>query len=131
MISAVRTWGPALAWAVVIFLVSSRPTLPVGLELGLDKVAHFVTYGVLGCALARGQHLSGWPWVSALVLGLAYGALDELHQSFVPGRFADAADWAADALGTAAGVSIFHWWHRRRTGQARRRSGTATTSAPT
>ncbi|MCX5731999.1 MAG: VanZ family protein, partial [Deltaproteobacteria bacterium] len=34
------------------------------------------------------------------------GATDEFHQSFVPGRNADVADWMADTLGAAAGAAI-------------------------
>ena len=131
MRSGLRAWGPAVLWAAVIFAASSRPTLPVDLELGLDKVAHFGAYAVLGLALGRACRLGGWPWAAALALGLAYGALDELHQSFVPGREADAADWLADALGTGAGLSLYHRWRRVRSGRARRRAGAASHSFPT
>ena len=51
-----RSWGPAAAWAAVLFLLSSihgtdgGPSVPF-----LDKIAHFVLYAVLGGALARGR----------------------------------------------------------------------------
>jgi VanZ family protein len=44
-----------------------------------------------------------------IIIGLFYGALDELHQIFVPGRFADTLDWMADGLGTIAGVLIVYY----------------------
>ena len=40
----------------------------------------------------------------ALLGTVAWGALDEFHQSFVPGRSAAASDLAADAAGAALGV---------------------------
>lgn len=126
MTSGLRAWGPALLWAAVIFAVSSRPSLPVDVAYGLDKVAHFGAYWVLGTALARGQHRTGWHWATAVALGMLYGASDEFHQSFVPGRSPDAADWVADALGTGAGVFSFHWWRRRWPGRARRQADAST-----
>ena len=43
--------------------------------------------------------------MALLVVGLAaFGAIDEWHQGFIPGRFPDAADAVADAAGSAAGI---------------------------
>ncbi|MBW3628730.1 MAG: VanZ family protein [Gemmatimonadetes bacterium] len=109
----VQPWLPALAWAALIFLLSARPTVPVALELGSDKVAHFLAYAVLGALLARGQSRSGMSAASACVLGAAYGASDEWHQSYVPGRSADPFDWVADTAGVIAGVTLYHWMRRR------------------
>jgi VanZ family protein len=110
-----RAWAPALLWAAVLFAVSSRPTLPADLGGGLDKVAHFGAFAVLGLLLAHGgvtwRLPIGWP----IFFGLAYAATDEIHQAFVPGRYPDAADWVADALGVAAGCFFFY---RIRSGRA-------------
>jgi VanZ family protein len=43
-----------------------------------------------------------------------YGASDEFHQRFVPGRTADVLDWLADSLGACAFV-IVPWWKTRAT----------------
>lgn len=131
MTSGLRAWGPALVWAAVIFALSSRPTLPIGLESGLDKVAHFAAYAVLGAALAHGQRATGWSWLAALALGLGYAFSDELHQSLVPGRSAELGDWIADALGTGAGILAYHRWRRDRPGRARRGADAATPSSST
>lgn len=130
MTAALRAWGPAVAWAAVIFAASSRPSVGVDLGSGLDKVAHFAAFAVLGLALGRGREASGWPWAAALALGLLYAATDELHQALVPGRVPDAADWVADALGTAAGLFCFHRWRRRRPGRSPARARAATNSSP-
>lgn len=108
MTSRVRAWAPAVLWAAVIFALSSRSTLPVGLGGGLDKVAHFGAFAVLGVFLAHGAITWGLSIAWPLVLGLVYAASDEIHQSFVPGRHSDVADWLADALGVAAGCLFMY-----------------------
>ena len=125
-----RPWLPALAWATLIFALSARPTLPVDLDLGLDKVAHFLAYAILGALLAHGQSRTGMSPATACVLGAAYGASDEWHQSFVPGRSTDPADWVADTAGVVAGVTLYHWMRRRGWRAATPRPGARTDSGP-
>lgn len=47
----------------------------------------------------------GCRWAKAAVLAIlitsAYGALDEFHQRFTPGRSCDVRDWMADTVGAA------------------------------
>jgi VanZ family protein len=121
----VRAWAPAVVWAAVLFLFSSRPTLPTDLGGGLDKVAHFGAYAVLGLLLAQGALTSRLAWGWPVLLGLAYAASDEIHQHFVPGRSPDVADWAADALGVAAGCLFLY-----RVRGGRPRSGSASANVP-
>ena len=100
-------WLPAVAWAGVIFALSSRPRLP-GPELpGFDKVAHFGAYALLGWLLAFAAERSRLPLAVAVALGLLYGASDEIHQMFVPGRSPDVLDWFADAAGVAAAIFLY------------------------
>lgn len=109
-------WAPAAAWAAVLFYLSSRPSLGVDLSGGLDKVAHFGAYLVLGVLLARAASVVRLSIFVAILIGALYGAIDEFHQSFVPGRTAEFADWLADAAGTIAGVVLYRLWWRRRAG---------------
>lgn len=115
-------WLPAVAWAAVIFYLSSRPRLP-GPELpGVDKVAHFGAYAVLGWLLVRAADHSAVPLVAGALLGLLYGATDEIHQMYVPGRSPDVMDWFADAAGIAAATFVYTRLRARRaarTGGAR------------
>ena len=105
-------WVPAALWAAVLFLVSHQPSLNVDLSGGRDKIAHFGAYLVLGVLLAAGRG----PEARALwliLLGSLYGIIDELHQSFVPGRSADVWDVVADILGVATGVLVYRLIRRR------------------
>jgi VanZ family protein len=102
------TWLPVVAWAALIFALSSIPDLGTGLggwDLALRKAAHLAEYAVLGALLARALYntIAGWAWLS-WAAGTAYAASDELHQHFVPGRQASALDLAIDATGVAVGV---------------------------
>lgn len=109
-----RAWAPALLWAGGIFWFSSRPTVPLPSVAYSDKLAHFAAYAGFGLVLARGEAaLRGRAGALTLALGLLYAASDEYHQSFVPGRSVELADWGADALGVAAGLGAWHLLHRR------------------
>jgi VanZ family protein len=44
--------------------------------------------------------------VAAFLLSVAVGAITELGQLFIPGRFCDPADWLVDAAGTAVGIAV-------------------------
>jgi VanZ family protein len=91
----------------------------------MDKVAHVGIYALLALLAAWGleRAFPAWPPRRALLLALlltvAYGASDELHQRYVHGRTADPRDWAADAAGGAVAVAALTWWHRRRPAAAR------------
>jgi VanZ family protein len=108
------TWVWPVAWAAVIFAASTRAqVIDVGGVAGLDKLVHFVVYGLLGvliCRTGRGV----WSAVLAVLLASAYGATDEWHQSFVPSRSAEVADWLADTIGAIVAVAGYSGSNRLR-----------------
>ena len=110
---AVRLWLPVVAWALVIFSLSSVPHL--GTDLGLwdtilRKLAHTFEYAVLGALLARALRRTGL----AFVLAVLYAASDELHQTFVPGRHGSPVDVAIDSVGIAIGILAWQRMGARR-----------------
>ena len=80
-----------------------------------DKVAHFSIYGLLATLTVRAGRGRWAPWVALAAVSL-FGVIDEWHQSFVPGRSCDAADWVADTLGAALAIALYtRWgWYRMR-----------------
>lgn len=116
--SVVANQLPVVLWAASIFVLSGIRGFPVSrTPFGLDKMAHFVMFFVFcGLAWRALYHQSAslvlrhHAVLAAFLVAVAYGALDELHQAFVPGRFPDFYDLAADALGAAGYVA----WHRMR-----------------
>lgn len=105
---------PAPLIALAIFILSAQSTLPMPPTpfLSPDKVAHFIAFGTLAFALSLWFPLSRWkerPFQTALLVILLtslYGASDEFHQYFVPGRDPSVGDWLADTLGALGAVLI-------------------------
>jgi VanZ family protein len=100
-------WVPVVAWAALIFTISSIPSLSTGLGLWdtiLRKGAHTTEYAILGFLLIRAIRRE----LPAFLIGAAYAATDEFHQHFVRGRHGSPVDVAIDALGLALGILVFH-----------------------
>ena len=102
-------WGPAALWAAVLFLLSELQWSGTDLPTGSDKLAHGGLYLILGLCLGWGKRSTGssLPWVMILLIGVGYGALDEWHQNFVPGRDVSVGDWVADGVGVVLGLVLF------------------------
>ena len=70
-----------------------------------DKFLHFIAFGVLGILIYRSFAHASWELISknatilSILLSIIYGASDEFHQYYVPGRFASFSDWIADTIG--------------------------------
>lgn len=119
--SAVHRYGPVLFWALLILAISSIPDLssPAAKFGIIDKIAHIIEYGILGCLLAfaripsRRAESSG-RIAAVIIMGVLFGCLDELYQSFIPGRSTDPFDVMADALGVISGVLLWRTYRRRR-----------------
>ncbi len=88
-------------------------------------LAHFVEYAIFAALLylaLRVDMSRTRAAVLALLIASAYAVTDEFHQSFVPMRTPDPADWAVDTLGALAGVLGMAWLEST---LARRRAGSA------
>src|SRR5205085_2601863 len=97
-------WLPPVLYMALIFHLSSESDpLPTLTSHVWDKALHCIEYGALGLLLYRALLGEGIGWRAALALAFlatsVYGASDELHQLFTPGRSFDVRDWLADTLG--------------------------------
>jgi VanZ family protein len=125
-----RRWWPALLWAIVISAFStgaftsdntSRIIVPILkwffphasqetlflVHHFIRKMGHLTEYFILSLLILRGIragktgiHL-GWALAAVAIVG-CYAALDEFHQSFVPGRTAAVSDVLIDTAGGVA-----------------------------
>jgi len=125
-----RYWWPALVWAVAIsgfstgaftsdntshyiipilrfFLPHAAPETLDLLHHIIRKCAHLTEYFILSMLILRGiragekgMHVR-WALVTILIIA-GYAALDEYHQSFVPGRTAAVGDVLIDTSGGIA-----------------------------
>lgn len=106
-------WAPVIAWMAAIFFLSSIERLP-GAGTIPDWLSHGLAYGAGGVLIARALAADGagvtLPVAAfATLLATLYGVTDEYHQSFVPGRTAEAGDVAKDAAGAALFTLVSSW----------------------
>ncbi len=114
--------APPLALMALIFFLSAQPNLGTGLgdwDTVLRKLAHMVEFGVLWLLWWRALRYRRPALAAAITI--AYAIADEIHQSFVDGRFGAWYDVAIDAagVGAAALISVAVLRRRRRADRAR------------
>lgn len=76
------------------------------LTIGNDKISHFIAYGALMLNIGLLYFERRAAFVIGVALALSYGALIELAQHFVPGRFMSLYDLFANAGGVLTGVLL-------------------------
>ena len=146
----INLWGPVFLWMAAIFFFSSRQTLPPPFSSSrygsfFHSVAHFGEYAILSALLCRALVRQHQPkgvepnpgedeplerdinlpvehrrLVLSFAIALLFALLDEVHQEFVPGRNAELADVALDAMGVSVALILIRGWPRLR---RERRSG--------
>ncbi|MBN2423398.1 MAG: VanZ family protein [Calditrichaceae bacterium] len=114
-----------LPWILMMAAISVQSSISdialpdIGFD-PMDKLVHFVVFGFLGILMVRGFHfqplvsnkLTGY--ILIIILGILFSAIDEWHQSFVPGRYADIWDWAADTAGIIVfSLILFYIYNRK------------------
>lgn len=102
---------PLVLYGLVIFYFSAQTRFFIQPPefFSSDKLYHFLEYTVLG--ILAGRVIRAYPLVirglspeaAVTLFCLIYGAGDEFHQWFVPGRFATVGDVLADTVGGWAG----------------------------
>ena len=142
MIAAwLRSWWPALVWAVVIFIFStdgfslehtgrfiepvlrwffpSAPTERIHLLHHLiRKAAHLFEYFIFFVFIYRAMRRSrpGWHWswaFGAWLIAVIYSGLDEFHQVFVASRGPSAWDSLLDSTGAFVALLTLFFLYRR------------------
>ncbi len=137
-----RAWWPAVAWACVIFTLStdsfsSEHTAnilsPVVQWLFprlsqeqfdiihhiIRKSAHFTEYFIFCLLIYRGVRgaRKGWRWtwgIAALSVAAGYSIMDEIHQAFVASRTASPYDSLLDSIGAFFAFAALFLWFRIR-----------------
>jgi VanZ family protein len=106
-----------LVWTVAIYLLSSRVELGTGdSDPAVALVSNLLHVPLFaGLAFCLLKTLSGGQEIPLRLCGVVflvaagYAALDEWHQSFVPGRFASVGDFLLDITGIVATILILRW----------------------
>ncbi len=106
-------YTPALAWAIIIYFLSttSAANLPKFDLLSADKIGHLcfyagLTFWLLWAGRKIGQKKNVYIWL-ALLLAASYGTALEYRQAYLPDRAFDYADMLANFAGCALGCFSF------------------------
>ena len=101
-------WLGTAAYWLGLFILTHLPEPPRLIIVSTDKSAHFFGYLALGTAIFASLRVAGRrdPILLVLIIGLAYGAIDEWLQIPV-GRSCELNDWFADAAGIAVAVTLY------------------------
>lgn len=145
----VASWALVVLWACFIFFMSSNTDTGLDHDLGplsylfqelkalqahvlgpdadvVSSFAHFCEYTLFGALLANALRCH-MPLRRACLVGIAcaslYGASDEFHQLFVPGRMCDPIDWLVDTAGGSLGSGLAYLLLRRRAKTASPKEG--------
>ncbi len=118
----VKWWLPVIVWMGVIFIGSSIGNIPrVGgktTDSIVHRAAHVLEFAVLGALLLRAVNkekpVTKREMITTLIIATLYGASDEFHQRFTPGRNSEGLSVLFDAAGGAIGGWVYHQWIRRR-----------------
>jgi len=105
---------PPVLWCFVIFYFSCQPNLKVvsgPWDFLLRKFGHIFEYFLLTILVARATDKSIFKigkrgLIFGAISSLVFAALDEYHQTFIPGRFGVVSDVGIDSVGIVLAVGI-------------------------
>ena len=98
-----------ITYGILILSISSIPgdSIPRFVLLSWDKFIHIIEYSFLGfLSVSSIDNKSKNQIIIACLFCLFFAILDEIWQSFIPGRFSSVLDVIADGIGIIIG-SIF------------------------
>jgi VanZ family protein len=109
-------YAPLIIYWTILFTATTLPVESVPTFAISDKINHLVAYFILSALLyltliyqRKSKTLFTHAPSAAILIASVYGALDEIHQIFIPGRFADILDWLADFVGSLLGVLLISY----------------------
>lgn len=109
-------YAPLIVYWTILFIATTLPVESIPTFAISDKIHHLVAYFILSALLyltliyqRKSKTLFTNAPLATILLASIYGALDEIHQIFVPGRFADILDWLANFAGTLLGVLLISY----------------------
>ena len=108
----VLVYLPLVIYWIILFVATSIPIAVVPQIFNAqDKFEHLAAYFILSVLFyftlhfqLRNKFLNKNAVIATVAVIALYGAFDEIHQYFIPGRFCDALDWSADLAGGIIGV---------------------------
>ncbi|MEC8333636.1 MAG: VanZ family protein [Verrucomicrobiota bacterium] len=109
----IGTYILPISLAVSIFVASSNQhlaVLNVNIPFSADKLLHLLIFGLLATLILRTKkqkQLRIRDMIVSISIVSTYGILDEMRQSFTPGRSVELGDWIADTIGAFTAVILY------------------------
>ncbi len=104
---------PLVIYWIILLVATSLPAPDLPDVWGSDKIKHYLAYGVLAFLLnltflvqEKKKLTVQKAFLVTIITCSVYGALDEIHQIFIPGRSAELLDLLADVIGAVTGAII-------------------------
>ena len=112
-VKTILRWPPALFIFGYNWYLSSQETIAhMPSFWNADKLVHCVCFAGLAfwVAFGIGTRLpTTWRIMLPTAIVSVWGIIDEIHQSFTPGRETSALDWCADTVGAVIGSIVFFY----------------------
>ncbi|HTP09987.1 MAG TPA: VanZ family protein [Anaerolineae bacterium] len=113
-----KWWLPVIVWMIVIFIGSSIGNVPrVGGKTTdgiVHRAAHILEFAILGALLLRAtskdKPITKREVIVSLIVVALYGASDEFHQRFTPGRSSEGLSVLFDVAGGLIGAWAWRRW---------------------
>ena len=109
----IGTYILPISLAISIFVASSTQhlaVLNVNLPFSADKLLHLLIFGLLATVILRTKKLKQLrirDMIVSISIVSTYGILDEMRQSFTPGRSVELGDWIANTIGAFTAVILY------------------------
>ena len=105
----------AVLWGLLIFYLSAQPDLasgfPPAYDFVLRKLAHMFVFGILAYLIAGSLESQERGYLLFVIIAaLTYAFIDELHQSFIPGRYGTPKDILIDSVGVYFGIWFYKYF---------------------
>lgn len=109
---------PSILYMLMIYGVSAIPgsSIPAVAD---DRIEHFLEYAGFGLVLSfaaagfTSRPVKSAALIACGIFGIAFGASDEWHQSFVPGRDSSLKDLAFDTMGVTTALFVIYFLVKR------------------
>ena len=104
---------PLTVYWIILFILTTYPSRSLPTLATSDKLKHFVAYMILTLLLRLAFHFhttmkQRFRTELPVVIGIIvfYGLFDEIHQYFIPGRYFELLDLAANYIGLLVGIVL-------------------------
>ncbi len=108
-------YTPLIIYWLILLIATSIPGNDMPDIHMNDKFEHFLGYGLLTILInfsllvqSKNKLLKTKAYLASIIIVSIYGALDELHQIFVPGRDCDFYDWITDFSAACFGIVMVY-----------------------